>query len=121
MGLWGCGQRAVLSTNPSGRDRRAELSGPRSIDRLSVAAEARQAARPVEDRELSVRILVHQRLLEIAVGGFDRGDLGEPQLRWQAVLQGAEYPFHAAARLGRIGRNVGDAELRQSPADLGGF
>jgi hypothetical protein len=30
-------------------------------------------------------------------------------------------PCHAAARFGRVGRDVGDAELRQRSADLGEF
>src|SRR5258707_13646622 len=59
MGLWGCGQRAALSTNPSGRAGRAELSGPRGIDRLCGSIEAGEAARPVEDGEPAVGISGH--------------------------------------------------------------
>jgi hypothetical protein len=64
-------------------------------------------------------VLGHEVLSEIAVGGLDGGDLGQSQLRRQPHLQGLEGPLHAAARLGRIGRNMGDPELRQRPADLG--
>ncbi len=59
LGLWGCGQRGALSTNPSGRSRRAELGGPRGINRFSLRAEPSQAARAVEDGELAVGVLMH--------------------------------------------------------------
>ncbi len=32
----------------------------------------------------------------------------------QALLQGAEHPFHPPAPLGRIGRDMADAELRSA-------
>ena len=47
------------------------------------------------------------------------GEAGQAQLLGQAVLEGAEGAFGAAARLGRVGGDVGDAELGQRPADLG--
>jgi hypothetical protein len=55
------------------------------------------------------------------VGGVDFGDPGERQLLGQAVLQRAEEPLRAPARLRRIGGDMLDAELRQGPADLGGM
>jgi hypothetical protein len=51
------------------------------------------------------------------VGGVDLGDPGERQLLGQAVLQRAEEPLRAPARLRRIGGDMLDAELRQRPAD----
>ena len=46
-------------------------------------------------------------------------DPGELQLLRQPVLQGAERPLAAAARLRRVGGDVADAQLLQRPADLG--
>src|SRR3546814_3470859 len=56
---------------------------------------------------------------EPAVGRLDLPDAGQPELLGQAVLECAEGPLGAAARLGRIGGDVLDAELGQRPADLG--
>src|SRR5258707_13563548 len=83
MGLWGCGQRAALSTNPSGRAGRAELSGPRGIDRLCGSVEAGEAARPVEDGEPAVGISVgisvhaHGRLDVVVAMALRRGLQGD--------------------------------------------
>ena len=55
---------------------------------------------------------------QIPVGGRDGGDPGQGQLLGQAVLQGAEGALGTAARLGRVGRDVADAELRQGAGDL---
>src|SRR6185436_10828551 len=56
---WACGERAALSTSPSGRRRRAELSSARDIDRLSVRVKPREAARAIEDGKPAIGILVH--------------------------------------------------------------
>ena len=53
-----------------------------------------------------------------AVGGFDRRDPRQRQFLDEAVLEGAEGALGAAARLGRIGSDVLDAEL-EGAADLG--
>ena len=55
---------------------------------------------------------------EPAVGRLHGRDAGQPQLLGQAILEGAEGPLGAAARLGRVGGDVLDAELGQRPADL---
>src|SRR6266511_3937759 len=57
-------------------------------------------------------------LADVAVGRLDVGDAGRPQLLRQPALEGLEQPLHPSARLGRIGRDVLDAELRERPADL---
>jgi hypothetical protein len=54
---------------------------------------------------------------EPTIGRRDRRDLSQGQLLRQAVLQGAEGALGTPARLGRIGRDVADAELRQRPPD----
>ena len=54
-----------------------------------------------------------------AVGGFDRRDPRQRQFLDEAVLEGAEGALGAAARLGRIGSDVLDAELMEGAADLG--
>jgi hypothetical protein len=58
------------------------------------------------------------RLGEPAIGRRDRRDAGQGQLLRQAVLQGTEGALRTAARLERIGREVADANLRQSAPDL---
>jgi hypothetical protein len=55
---------------------------------------------------------------EPAIGRCDRRDAGQRQLLRRPVLQGAEGALAAAARRGRIGRDVADAELRQGAPDL---
>jgi hypothetical protein len=52
------------------------------------------------------------------VGGLDRGDPGQRQLLRQPVLQGLEDAFRAAAGLRRIGRDMYDAQMVESPAHL---
>ena len=64
-------------------------------------------------------VLRGEALPEVAIGRYDRPDPGEPQLLWQAVLQRAEYPLHASARLRRIGWDVGDAEAAKVRGRLG--
>ena len=54
-----------------------------------------------------------------AVCGFDRCDPRQRQFLDEAVLEGAEGALGAAARLGRIGGDVLDAELVEGAADLG--
>src|SRR5665213_2016782 len=56
---------------------------------------------------------------EPAVGGLDPGDPGELQFLRQPVLQGAEGALRAAARFGRVGGDMLDAELPEGAADLG--
>jgi len=69
-------------------------------------------------RHRKARIVVgHETIFEIAVGGRDRLDPGQAQFLRQPVLQRPEHPFHAPARLGRIGRDVDDAELGERTAD----
>jgi hypothetical protein len=50
---------------------------------------------------------------------FHGGDPGQLELLDQAVLEGGESALRAAPGLGRVGRDVLDAELGQRPADLG--
>ena len=52
------------------------------------------------------------------VGGLDGSDAGQRQLLGQPVLQGLERPLRATARLGRIGRDMLDPQMRQGAADL---
>src|SRR5258707_15334476 len=99
MGLWGCGQRAALSTNPSGRAGRAELSGLRGIDRLCGSVEAGEAARAVEDGEPAVGISVHAhgRLDVVVAMALRRG------LQRSAVTNGHIFPAGPAGLLGATG------------------
>jgi len=70
------------------------------------------------DREARV-VLGQVDLREEPVGDLDGGDAGERELLGQAVLQGAERALRTPPRLGRVGRDVLDPELRERPADLG--
>ncbi len=70
------------------------------------------------DREAGV-VLGQIDLLEEPVGGLDGGDPGHRQLLGQAILEGAEGALGSAARFGRVGGDVLDAELRERAADLG--
>jgi hypothetical protein len=70
------------------------------------------------DREAAI-VLRQVDLAQEAVRGLGRGDAGQRQLLGQTVLQGAEGALGAPPCLGRIGRNVLDAELGERPADLG--
>src|SRR5258708_15302879 len=107
MGLWGCGQRAALSTNPSGRAGRAELSGPRGIDRLCGSVEAGEAARPVEDGEPAVGISVHAHgRLDVVVAMALRRD-----------LQGGAVPIGAIVA-GRLAAFLDAHDVLQRPAGL---
>ena len=45
----------------------------------------------------------------------------EAQLGDEAILQGLPEPFDAALGLGRVGRDVADAEVPQDLAELGGM
>src|SRR5205807_5320291 len=58
-------------------------------------------------------------LADETVGGLDVADAGKLELLRQPVLQRAEHPLAAPARLRRVGRDVLDPEPRQRPADLG--
>ena len=58
-------------------------------------------------------------LFDEAVCGLDPGDAGEAEFPDEAVLEGAEGALGSAARLGRVGGDVLDAELVQGAADLG--
>src|SRR5207245_1872200 len=56
---------------------------------------------------------------QIDVGGVGGGEGIQLQLVDDAALQGAVEALAAAAGLGRVGRDVLDAELREGAADLG--
>jgi hypothetical protein len=64
-------------------------------------------------------VLGQVNLAQEAVGDRDRGDAGELELLGQPVLERAERTLGATPRLGRVGRDVLDAELGKRPADLG--
>ena len=57
---------------------------------------------------------------DMAVGLFDGGDAGQAQLLGETPLQGGEEALDASPGLGRVGRNVLDAELAERPSDLRG-
>ena len=75
----------------------------------------RRVARRARERGVVLR---HEALGEIAIGGLERRDPGDPQLVDQPVLEGPIQPLTAAARLRRIGGNVFDAEAGQGPPHL---
>src|SRR5580700_10332821 len=57
---------------------------------------------------------------EDLVGGVEIAGVSEAELADQAVLAGAPDTFDAAFGLGRVGGDLLDAELFQSPAQMGG-
>ena len=64
-------------------------------------------------------VLRHVGLAQISVGRLHIRDAVQRQFLRQPVLQGPEGPLAATPRLGRVGRDMLDAELRERPADLG--
>src|SRR5579863_5784687 len=85
--LWGCGQRGSVVHKSTGAGRRAELSGPRVIDRPPFLVEACETARAVEDGKPTVRILVdaHRRLDVVVAMGLRR-DLQRAAVPMDAIV-----------------------------------
>src|SRR5918911_1120312 len=70
------------------------------------------------DRKARV-VLGHIDFGQVAVGLLYGVDPGQPQHLRQAALERAEHPLHPAPSLRAVGRDVLDAELLQSPTNLG--
>lgn len=51
----------------------------------------------------------------------ERVRLGETEFADEAILKGAEEPFHAALALRRLGRDPANAQFLERPSDLGGL
>jgi hypothetical protein len=64
-------------------------------------------------------VIGHKMFREVAIGRRDRGDLSQTRFRGRTHLELAKDSLNAAARLGRVRRNVGDAELLKDAAYLG--
>jgi hypothetical protein len=56
---------------------------------------------------------------EVGIGRRARGEARQVQFVDEAALYGAVEALAAAARLGRVGADVLDAQVREGPADLG--
>src|SRR5450755_1163980 len=65
-------------------------------------------------------VVVGAELGEDVGGGVEIASLGEPEFADQAILAGAPGALDAAFGLGRVGRDLLDAEFFQSPSQLGG-
>jgi hypothetical protein len=83
MGLWGCGQRGALSTNPQAGCRNGSRSQFLVIAQVSLRVVIGQPMWPVKDRQAAVGVLVH------AHGGADK--MGA-QRAWRD-LQAEPAPF----------------------------
>src|SRR5512135_621012 len=59
MGLWGCGQRGALSTNPQAGCRSGSRSQVGVIAGISLKIVFGQAMRAMEDRQPAIGVLVH--------------------------------------------------------------
>ena len=66
-------------------------------------------------------VVVGDELVQDGVGGVQVGGLGQPEFADEAILQHAPKAFDTAFGLGGVGGDVGDAELFQGTAELGGL
>ena len=66
-------------------------------------------------------VVVGQETAQDLVGGVQIVSTGQTQLAGEAILKGAPETFDASLGLGTVGSDVGDAELFQRAAELGGF
>src|SRR5690348_15171191 len=77
-----------------------------------------RAGRSGLNREAGV-VLRQIDVADEGVGRLDVSYAGELEFVRQTILQRAEHPLRTAPRLGRIGPDMLDAQLRERPADLG--
>ena len=66
-------------------------------------------------------VIISDKAPQDAVGGVQITGAGQAEFADQAILKNAPETFHAALGLGDVGSDVGDAELIQGAAELGGF
>jgi hypothetical protein len=66
-------------------------------------------------------VVIPEESAEDLVGGVQIGRAGEAKFAGEAILKGAPQPFDASLGLRRVGSDVGDAELGQGAAELGGL
>jgi hypothetical protein len=55
------------------------------------------------------------------LGRLKAGDTTHPQFTGEAILQGGPEPFDPALGLRRVGRDVGDPQILEHPAEVGGL
>ena len=64
-------------------------------------------------------VVVGQETAKDLIGGIQIGGASQTQFAGKTVLEGTPETFDAALRLGRVGGDVGDTQLRQSASELG--
>ena len=64
-------------------------------------------------------VVVWQETAKNLIGGIQIGGASQTQLTGKAILEGTPETFDAALGLGRVGGDVGDAQLSESAAELG--
>jgi hypothetical protein len=95
------------------------LGGEELIEVHRVAQRDEGAGR-IGRRAGELGVVVGKELLaQVGIGGLEGGDPREPELVDQAALEGAVEALDPAAGLGRIARDVVDAEAGQDAADDG--
>src|ERR1039457_358269 len=72
-------------------------------------------------RTTEAAVVVGQEAAQDLVGGVQIVDTGQTQLAGETILKGAPEAFDAALGLRTLGGDVGDAELIQGAAELGGL
>ena len=72
-------------------------------------------------RTTEAAVVVGQEAAKDLVGGVKIGSTGQTQFAGETILKGAPEAFDAALGLGTLGSDVGDAELLQGAAELGGL
>jgi hypothetical protein len=66
-------------------------------------------------------VVVSDKVLQDAVGGVEIAGAGQAEFADQTILKNAPEAFDPALGLRRVRRDVGDAELLEGAAELGGF
>src|SRR6185437_9118239 len=87
-----------------------EILRSRAPSLLGIAGRAREAA-----------IVIGDELSQHGVGRVEIARLGQAEFAGEAVLEHAPEAFDAAFGLGSLGGDEGDAELRESAAELSGL
>lgn len=72
-------------------------------------------------RATEAPVVVGQEAAKDFVRGVEIGSPGQTQFAGETILKGAPEAFDAALGLGTLSSDVGDAELVESAAELGGF
>src|SRR5271166_2517069 len=87
---------------------------------IEAAGQAAKVASGVSGEASEALVVVGAELVEHGVGLLQSGGAGEAKFADQTVLAGAPGALDAAFGLGRVGRNLLDAELFERPSELSG-